>query len=48
MDLGLLDIQLRIRIEIEEVKIYNVLYVYLSEQFNKNVHIFAPFEITKI
>ena len=49
MDLGLLDIKLIIRIVIEEVKKYNVLYEYLSEQLNKKVHIFAPkFETTKI
>ena len=49
MDLGLLDIKLIIRIVIEEVKKYNVLYEYLSEQLNEKVHIFAPkFEITKI
>ena len=49
MDLGLLDIKLIIRIVIEEVKKYNVLYEYLSEQLNKKVHIFVPkFEITKI
>lgn len=41
MDLGLLDIKLIIRIVIEEVKKYNVLYEYLSEQLNKKVHIFA-------
>ena len=49
MDLGLLDIKLIIRIVIEEVKKYNVLYEYLSEQLNKKVHIFAPkFETIKI
>ena len=49
MDLCLLDIKLIIRIVIEKVKKYNVLYEYLSEQLNKKVHIFAPkFETTKI
>ena len=49
MDLCLLDIKLIIRIVIEKVKKYNVLYEYLSEQLNEKVHIFAPkFEITKI
>lgn len=49
MDLCLLDIKLIIRIVIEEVKKYNVLYEYLSEQLNKKVHIFAQkFETTKI
>ena len=49
MDLGLLGIMLIIRIVIEKVKKYNVLYEYLSEQLNEKVHIFAPkFEITKI
>ena len=49
MDLGLLDIKLIIRIVIEEVKKYNVLYEYLSEQFNEKVQNFVPkFEITKI
>ena len=48
MDLGLLDIKLIIRIVIEEVKKYNVLYEYLSEQFNEKVQNFVPkFEITK-
>ena len=49
MDLGLLDIKLIIRIVIEEVKKYNVLYEYLSEQLNEKVHIFVPeSEILKI
>ena len=49
MDLCLLDIKLIIRIVIEDVKKYNVLYGYLSEQLNKKVHIFAQkFETTKI
>ena len=49
MDLGLLDIKLIIRTVIEEVKKYNVLYEYLSEQFNEKVQNFVPkFEITKI
>ena len=49
MDLGLLDIKLIIRIVIEEVKKYNVLYEYLSEQLNEKVYIFVPkSEITKI
>lgn len=49
MDLGLLDIKLIIRTVIEEVKKYNVLYEYLSEQLNDKVHMFAPkFDITKI
>ena len=47
MDLGLLDIKLIIRTVIEEVKKYNVLYEYLSEQLNEKVHMFATkFEIT--
>ena len=41
MDLGLLNIKLIIRIVIEGLKKYNVLYEYLSEQLNKKVHIFA-------
>ena len=49
MDLCLFDIKLIIKIVIEDVKKYNVLYEYLSEQLNEKVHIFAPkFEITKI
>ena len=49
MDLGLLDIKLIIRMVIEEVKKYNVLYEYLSAQFNEKVQNFVPkFEITKI
>lgn len=49
MDLCLLDIKLIIRIVIEEVKKYNVLYEYLSVQFNEKVQNFVPkFEITKI
>ena len=49
MDLGLLDIKLIIRIVIEEVKKYNVLYEYLSEQLDEKVHIFVPeSEILKI
>ena len=49
MDLGLLDYKLIIRIVIEDVKKYNVLYEYLSEQFNEKVQNFVPkFEITKI
>ena len=49
MDLCLLDIKLIIRIVIEEVKKYNVLYEYLSEQFNEKVQNFVPkLEITKI
>ena len=49
MDLCLLDIKLIIRIVIEEVKKYNVLYEYLSAQFNEKVQNFVPkFEITKI
>ncbi len=49
MDLCLLDIKLIIRIVIEEVKKDNVLYEYLSEQFNEKVQNFVPkFEITKI
>lgn len=49
MDLGLLDFKLIISTVIEEVKKYNVLYEYLSEQLNDKVHMFAPkFEITKI
>ena len=49
MDLCLLGIKLIIRIVIEEVKKYNVLYEYLSEQLNEKVHIFVPkFVITKI
>ena len=47
MDLGLLDIKLIIRIVIEKVKKYNVLYEYLSEQLDEKVHIFGPkFKIT--
>ena len=42
MDLGLLDIKLIIRIVIEEVKKYNVLYEYLSAQFNEKVQNFVP------
>ena len=42
MDLGLLDIKLIIRIVIEEVKKYNVLYEYLSVQFNEKVQNFVP------
>ena len=49
MDLCLLDIKLIIKIVIEEVKKYNVLYEYLSEQLNEKVHIFVPeSEILKI
>ena len=49
MDLGLLDIKLIIRIVIEGPKKINVLYEYLSEQFNEKVQNFVPkFEITKI
>ena len=49
MDLGLLDIKLIIRIVIEKVKKYNVLYEYLSEQLDEKVHIFVPeSEILKI
>ena len=49
MDLCLLDIKLIIKIVIEEVKKYNVLYEYLSEQLDEKVHMFAAkFEITKI
>ena len=49
MDLCLVDIKLIIKIVIEEVKKYNVLYEYLSEQLNDKVHMFAPkFDITKI
>ena len=49
MDLCLLDIKLIIRIVIEDVKKYNVLYEYLSEQFNEKVKNFVQkFEITKI
>lgn len=49
MDLGLLDIKLIIRTVTEEVKKYNVLYEYLSEQLDEKVHMFAAkFEITKI
>ena len=49
MDLCLLDIKLIIRIVIEKVKKYNVLYEYLSVQFNEKVQNFVPkFEITKI
>ena len=48
-DFHLFDINLIINIVIEDVKKYNVLYEYLSEQLNEKVHIFAPkFEITKI
>ena len=47
-DFHLFDIGLVINMVIEEVKKYNVLYEYLSEQLNKKVHIFAPkFETTK-
>ena len=42
MDLCLLDIKLIIRIVIEEVKKYNVLDEYLSEQFNEKVQNFVP------
>ena len=42
MDLCLLDIKLIIRIVIEEVKKYNVLYEYLSAQFNEKVQNFVP------
>ena len=49
MDLCLLDIKLIIKIVIEEVKKYNVLYEYLSEQLDEKVHIFVPeSEILKI
>ena len=49
MDLGLLDIKLIIRTVTEEVKKYNVLYEYLSEQLDEKVHIFVPeSEILKI
>ena len=49
MDLYLLDIKLIIRIVIEDEKKYNVLYEYLSVQFNEKVQNFVPkFEITKI
>lgn len=49
MDICLLDIKLIIRIVIEEVKKYNVLYEYLSAQFNEKVQNFVPkFEITTI
>ncbi len=48
-DFHLFDIHLIINMVIEELKKYNVLYEYLSEQLNEKVHIFAPkFEITKI
>ncbi len=48
-DFHLFDINLIINMVIEELKKYNVLYEYLSEQLNEKVHIFAPkFEITKI
>ena len=47
-DFHLCNINLIINMVIEEVKKYNVLYEYLSEQLNKKVHIFAPkFETTK-
>ena len=42
MDLCLLDIKLIIRIVIEGLKKYNVLYEYLSEQFNEKVQNFVP------
>ena len=42
MDLGLLDISLIINMVMEEVKKYDVLYAYLSEQLNEKVHTFAP------
>ena len=49
MDICLLDIKLIIRIVTEEVKKYNVLYEYLSAQFNEKVQNFVPkFEITTI
>ena len=49
MDLCLLDIKLIIRIVKKKKKKYNVLYEYLSAQFNEKVQNFVPkFEITKI
>ena len=48
-DFHLFDINLIINMVIEELKKYNVLYEYLSEQFNEKVQNFVPkFEITKI
>lgn len=45
----LFNIVLIINMVIEELKKYNVLYGYLSEQLNKKVHIFAQkIETTKI
>ena len=45
----LFNIVLIINMVIEEAKKYNVLYEYLSEQFNEKVQNFVPkFEITKI
>ena len=46
-DFHLFDINLIIKMVIEEVKKYNVLYEYLSEQLDEKVHIFGPkFKIT--
>ena len=46
-DFHLFDINLITNMIIEEVKKYNVLYKYLSEQLDEKVHIFGPeFEIT--
>lgn len=46
-DFHLFDINLITNMIIEEVKKYNVLYKYLSEQLDEKVHIFgAKFKIT--
>ena len=41
-DFHLFDINLIINMVIEELKKYNVLYEYLSEQFNEKVQNFVP------